>query len=189
LEAYAGHGRIFWGNGPVPFGTEAIPEPPAAQVTVGESTFGVWREELYQLAVDFTTLYELRGHLDEHSLRVAEIDQGLMDVTMIFDIELPEAEMMKTVRQARERLKPLLECTNGSTMPTLHAFGHAHLDIAWLWLQESERKIAHGDQPAALLEEYPVTVSCKARHLYWMLKPLSELYERFKRQSIRWCDR
>jgi alpha-mannosidase len=184
LEAYAGHGRIFVGNGPVPYGTEAIPEPPPAQVTVGESTFGVWREELYQLAVDFTTLHDLRDHLDDHSLRVAEIDQGLMDVTMIFDIELPEAEMLETARQSRERLKPLLECTNGSTMPTLHAFGHAHLDIAWLWpLQESERKMARtAINQLALMEEYPGYRFLQSQaHLYWMLKNrYPELYERFK---------
>ena len=184
LEAYAGHGRIFVGNGPVPYGTESIPEPPAAQVTVGVSSFGVWREALYQLALDFTTLNELRDHLDEHSLRVAEIDQGLMDVTMIFDIELPEAEMLESVRQSRERLKPLMECTNGSTMPTLHAFGHAHLDIAWLWpLQESERKIARtAINQLDLIEEYPGYRFLQSQtHLYWMFKKrYPELYERFK---------
>jgi alpha-mannosidase len=184
LEAYAGHGRIFVGNGPVPHGSESIPEPPPAQVTVGESTFGIWREELYQLAVDFTTLRELRDHLDEYSLRVAEIDQGLMDVTQIFDIELPEPEMLETVRQARLRLKPLMECTNGSTMPTLHAFGHAHLDIAWLWpWQESERKMARtAINQLALAEEYPNYRFLQSQtHLYWMLKNrYPELYERFK---------
>ena len=184
LEAYAGHGRIFVGNGPVPYGTESIPEPPTAQVTIGVSSFGVWREELYQLAIDFTTLHELREHLDEHSLRLAEIDQGLIDVTMIFDVELPEDEMLETVRQSRARLKPLLECMNGSTMPTLHAFGHAHLDIAWLWpLQESERKIARtAINQLDLIEEYPGYRFLQSQtHLYWMLqKRYPELYERFK---------
>jgi len=184
LEAYAGHGRIFVGNGPIAYGTESIPEPAEAQVTVGASTFGIWREELYQLAVDFTTLHELRDHLDEHSLRLAEIDQGLMDVTMIFDIELPEDEMLETVRQSRARLKPLMECTNGSTMPTLHAFGHAHLDIAWLWpLQESERKIARtAINQLELVREYPGYRFLQSQtHLYWMLqKRYPELYERFK---------
>ena len=184
LEAYAGHGRIFWGKGPVPYGIEAIPEPPPAQVTVRESTFGLWREELYQLAVDFTTLFELREHLDEKSLRVAEIDQGLMDVTMIFDIELPEAEMLESARQSRQRLQPLLQCKNGPSMPTLHAFGHAHLDIAWLWpWQESERKMARtAINQLALMEEYPGYRFMQSQtHLYWMLKNrYPELYQRFK---------
>jgi alpha-mannosidase len=184
LEAYAGHGRIFVGNGPIPYGTESIPEPPPAQVVVGESTFGVWREELYQLALDFTTLHELRDALDQKSLRVAEIDEALMDVTLIFDIELPEAEMMETVRQARARLKPLMECKNGPSMPTLHAFGHAHLDIAWLWpWQESERKMARtAINQLALAEEYPGYRFLQSQtHLYWMLRNrYPELYERFK---------
>lgn len=184
LEAYAGHGRIFVGNGPIPYGSEPIPEPPPAQVVVGESTFGVWREELYQLALDFTTLHELRDGLDQKSLRVAEIDQALMDVTLIFDIELPEDEMLETARLARARLQPLLACTNGPTMPTLHAFGHAHLDVAWLWpWQETERKMARTViNQLALMEEYPEYRFLQSQaHLYWMLKNrYPELYERFK---------
>lgn len=184
FEAYAGHGRIFVGNGWIPYGTESIPEPPPTQVTVGESTFSIWLEDVYQLALDFTTLLELREHLDPLSLRVAEIDEALMDVTMIFDIELPEAEMLETARAARARLKPLLELKNGPTMPTLHAFGHAHLDIAWLWpLQESERKMARtAINQLLLFAEYPEYRFVQSQtHLYWMLKNrYPELYERFK---------
>ena len=75
--------------------------------------------------------------------RTAEIDQALMDVTLLCDVELPEDEMLESVEKARARLAPLLACSNGPSMPNLHAFGHAHIDIAWLWpLAETERKIA-----------------------------------------------
>ena len=77
FETYAGHGRITVGDGPNRSGFQTVPEPPPAQVKVGECTFGIWREEVYQLAVDFTTLCELRGRLDPLSLRVAQIDEGL----------------------------------------------------------------------------------------------------------------
>ncbi len=184
IEAYGGHGRITVGDGPNLWGTQTVPEPPAAQTKVGESTFGIWREEVYQLAVDFSTLYELRGRLDPLSLRTAKIDEGLIDATMIIDFELPEDEMLKTIAEARARLKPLLDSKNGPTMPTLHAFGHAHIDVAWLWpLQETERKIARtAINQLALFEEYPEFHFLQSQpHLYQMLKKhYPELYQRFK---------
>ena len=60
-EAYAGHGPMVETGGPVPYGVESVPEPPALQTSVGECSYGVWREPVYQLALDFTTLLELRA--------------------------------------------------------------------------------------------------------------------------------
>ena len=184
IEAYAGHGRITVGEGPIPYGVETVPEPGKTQTTVGASTFGVWREEIYQAAIDFTTLYELRERIDPLSLRVAEIDEALMQATLIIDPELPEDEMLETVRAGRDCLQPLLACKNGPTMPTLYAFGHAHIDVAWLWpLQQTERKIANtAINQLTLFEEYPEFKFLQSQpHLYWMLKQkYPELYERFK---------
>jgi alpha-mannosidase len=184
IEAYAGHGRITVGDGPVPYGVETVPEPGPTQQVVGQSTFGIWREEVYQAAIDFTTLYELRGRIDPLSLRAAEIDEGLMQATLIIDPELPEEEMLETVRAGRDCLKPLLERKNGPTTPTLYAFGHAHIDVAWLWpLQQTERKIANtAINQLALFEEYPDYKFLQSQpHLYWMLQTkYPELYERFK---------
>ena len=184
VEAYAGHGRITVGEGPIPYGVESVPEPGLTQTTVGSSSFGVWREEIYQAALDFSTLYELRGRIDPLSLRAAEIDQALMDTTLIIDPELPEDEFIVTTCAGRERMRPLLECQNGPTMPTLYAFGHAHIDVAWLWpLQETERKIARtAINQLTLFEEYPEFRFLQSQpHLYWMLqKDYPELYQRFK---------
>jgi alpha-mannosidase len=184
VEAYAGHGPISVGEGPQRFGTEWMPEPGPTQATVGPSTFGVWQEDVYQLAVDFTTLFELRDHLDPETLRVADVDQALMDATLIYDPELPPDEMVATAREARARLKPVLDCTNGSTMPVLHAFGHAHIDVAWLWpWQETERKMARTVvNQLALFDEYPEYKFLQSQpHLYVMLrKRYPELYERVK---------
>ncbi|HEX7395203.1 MAG TPA: glycoside hydrolase family 38 C-terminal domain-containing protein [Anaerolineaceae bacterium] len=172
MEAYAGHPVVVAG-GPTPFGVPKPSETWAFNGGLNESTFGIWLEEVYQLAVDFTTLYELREGLEPLSLRVAEVDQGLMDATMIVDVELPEAELVESARQARARLKPLLECTNGSTAPTLYAFGHAHIDVAWLWpLAETNRKIARtAINQLALIAEYPE---------YQYLQSTPELFERLK---------
>lgn len=184
IEGYAGHGPMVAYAGPTPPGRETVPEPPPQQVALGRTTFGIWQEEVYQLAIDVRTLFEVREALDPESLRVQEIDAGLRDFTVIVDFELPNDEMLQTVRVARERLKPLLECVNGSTAPTLYAFGHAHIDVAWLWpLAETERKMLRTlANQFALMELYPEFKFLQSQpHLYWMMqKSYPEMYERAK---------
>ena len=173
VEAYAGHGLLFVGRGPVGYGRESIPEPPPAQAVVGETTFGVWHDEVYQLWLDVETLFHLRGKLDPDSLRVAEIDAGLRDFTLIADPELSPAGFHETVAAARARLNPLLACVNGSTAPTLFTIGHAHLDVAWLWpLQETERKMGRTiANQLALMAEYPDYKFLQSQpHLFTMLR-------------------
>ena len=172
MEAYAGHPAVM-ATGPLPFGVPKRSDGGSEHYILDESTFGIWLEEVYQLAVDFTTLYELRAGLDPLSLRVAEVDRGLMDATLIVDPELPMDELVESARQARARLKPLLDCTNGSTAPVLHGFGNAHIDVAWLWpLAETNNKMARTViNQLALIEEYPG---------YRFLQSSPELCERLK---------
>jgi alpha-mannosidase len=188
-EAYAGHGTITVGGEPVPYGVETVPEPGPKQTQVGESTYGAWDEDIYQLNIDLTTLLELRDNLDPFSLRVAEIDRGLMDLTLITDPELPRQEMLATVKAGRKRLRPLLDCVNGTTMPTMYAFGHAHLDVAWLWpLQETERKIARTvSNQLALMDEYPEFTYFQSQpHLFTMLKQFyPDVYAKFKEKVAK----
>ena len=183
-EVYAGHGPMVAYAGPTPPGRETVPEPPARQTTVGVSTFGIWQEDVYQLAVDIETLYEVRDNIDPQSLRVAEIDAGLRDFATIVDLELPNEEMLETVRTCRTRLHPLLEAVNGSTAPTFYAFGHAHIDVAWLWpLAETERKAVRTfSAQLALMQQYPDYKFLQSQpHLYWMVKThYPQLYERIK---------
>jgi len=184
IEGYAGHGPRKAYAGPTPPGRIPIPEPPDKQATIGECTFGVWQEDVYQLLIDVQTLYDVREALDPDSLRVQEIDVGLRDFTTIVDFELPNEEMLATVRACRARLKPLLDCVNGSTMPTLYAFGHAHIDVAWLWpLAETERKCVRTfANQLALMAQYPEYKFLQSQpHLYWMVKThYPDLYARIK---------
>jgi len=189
VEGYAGHGARVVHAGPTPLDRETAPEPGPTQAVVGESSFGIWEEEVYQLWIDVETLYHLRESVDPDSLRVAEIDQGLRDFTTIVDFELPREEMLATVCACRERLQPLLECVNGSTAPELFAFGHAHLDVAWLWpLAETERKAARTiATQLSLMDEYPEYKFLQSQpHLYWMIKThYPELYARVKEAVAR----
>ena len=187
-EAYAGHGPMVSSAGPTPPWRETVPEPGPTQKVMGECSYGIWEEDAYQLWIDVEALWGLRDSLDPESLRVAEIDRALRDMTVIVDFELPQPEMMATIRAARERLKPVLACFNGSTAPLMFAFGHAHLDVAWLWpLQETERKIGRTvANQLALMEEYPEYRYLQSQaHLFRMLKArYPELYARAQ-QAVR----
>jgi alpha-mannosidase len=186
IESYGGHGPMECGGGPCPDGTAMVPEPAPSQTKVGTTTFGLWEEELYQLWFDAQTLLQLRdGMLDKESLRVAEIDDALRQLTLVVDLELPRTEMMATVRAGRQLLQPLLACRNGSTSPLMTCFGHSHIDVAWLWpLQETERKCGRTfSSQLALMDEYPEYKFLQSQtHLYWMTKTrYPELYARIKR--------
>lgn len=188
VESYGGHGPLVCGGGPCPYGTEMVPEPADSQTKVGTSTFGIWNEEIYQLWFDTETLVQLRdGMLDHESLRVAEIDDALQQLTLTVDFELPHEEMMATVRAGRKLLRPLLSCRNGSTNPLMTCFGHSHIDVAWLWpLQETERKCGRTfSSQLALMEQYPEYKFLQSQaHLYWMTKiRYPELYARIKRAA------
>jgi len=184
IEGYAGHGIRTSGGGPAPLDREVVPEPGPTQAVVGQTTFGVWQEEVYQLWLDVETLWQLRENLDENSLRVMEIDAGLRDFTLIVDFEVPTDEMLATVRAGRARLKPLLDCTNGSTAPEMFAFGHSHIDVAWVWpLQETERKTGRTmASQLALMAEYPEYKFLQSQpHLFWMLQQrYPDIYARIK---------
>ncbi|MHB9031726.1 MAG: alpha-mannosidase [Anaerolineae bacterium] len=188
-ETYAGHGPRVYYTGPVAEERETVPEPGPTQVTVGVSTFGVWEEEAYQLWLDAATLLGVRDNIDQNSLRVVEIDRGLRDFTTIADPELPYDEKMASYSAARARLKPLLECTNGSTAPLLYTFGHSHIDVAWLWpLAETERKTTRTfATQLALMDEYPeFKFLASEPHIYrFVQRNVPELYARVKQAAAR----
>ncbi|MCD7842660.1 MAG: glycosyl hydrolase-related protein, partial [Lachnospiraceae bacterium] len=156
-EVYAGHGQQFEHVGIQTRDAVPIPEPPAFQCTVERSHFGIWDEEYFQAYADYHTLYELWKALPESELRTMEIGAALKRFTYIADFEADEPERIKSVRQARKELTPLLEKKNGDTVPEYTIFGQSHLDLAWLWTTaETRRKCARTySNQLALMERYP----------------------------------
>ena len=185
LESYAGAEPVLVTAGPVPHGTNHLPDPiEGKRRTLGKSTFGIWYEDVFQLLMDATVLWELREQLDPASLRVDEIDRGLADMTFLADFELPRFEMLNGIRAARHRLAPLLASQNSATAPVLHAFGHAHIDVAWLWpVAETERKVARtAANQLELLSTYGEYVFLQSQaQLYVMLgSRYPDLYDRMR---------
>jgi alpha-mannosidase len=187
IEMYAGHGSTECGKGPVLDDEQSIPEPPEHQKTIPHASFGVWEEEAFQAWIDLQSLIEVRDSLDPDSLRVSKIDDALRDFCVAFDPELPAADRIAALAEARSVLKPALACRNGSTAPEFYCFGHSHIDVAWLWpLAETERKCARtfGAQ-LALMEQYPEFIFFQSQpHLYRMTQRLyPELYARIKKAA------
>lgn len=188
-ECYAGHGIRNEGAGPVPYGEETVPEPPACQVTVSASHFGIWNEELFQVAMDYLTLYSLIQKLPEKSLRTMKIVEGMKKFTYIADFELPEPELTQSIVAAGAYLKPLLACTNGSTAPDYTVFGQSHLDMAWLWpVEETMRKTARTySNQLALMEEYEDYgfLLCEPPILEYLKQLYPSVYDRVRQKMVQ----
>lgn len=184
IESYAGHGPRVCDAGPVEPGRQTVPEPPEAQCVIGESTYGAWNEDIYQLWLDVETLYQIRNNIDPNSLRTDKIDEGLRAFVKTVDLELPFDQMLETVRKCRKLLEPLLDCVNGSTVPEMFVFGHSHIDVAWLWpLRETEKKCVRTfSTQLSLMDEYSEYKYLQSQpYLYQVVKSkYPELYKRVK---------
>lgn len=185
-ECYAGHGLRLEHIGPVGPEVQTVPEPPEAQVTVKSSSYGEWNEPLFQVAMDYVTLYSLLQKLPDKSLRAMKIAEGLKKFTYIADFELPEPELTHSVLEADQILQPLLACKNGSTAPDYTVFGQSHLDLAWLWpVEETKRKAARTySNQLALMEEYEDYrfLLCEPPILEWLKELYPQMYVRVQQQ-------
>ena len=157
IESYAGHHQPDNGGGPNPHGNVTWREPAGIIATVGTTAVGIWEEELYQLWLDLEFLAQIAAKHDPRSLRTAAIRDALKALTVVVDLELPPAALRPAARAGRALLAPLMAARNGTCAGTMHAFGHSHIDIAWLWpLAETDRKICRTfASQLALMEEYP----------------------------------
>ena len=181
-ETYAGHGIRPENGGPYADGEVPVPEPPETQVTVGKISWGIWNEDVYQVAMDAFTLYSLLSVLPEKSLRGQKVADALKNFTLIADYELPPEERTASILKAGEVLKPALSCVNGSSAPEMSVFGQSHLDLAWLWpFEETKRKCARTySNQIALMDEYPEYkfLACEPYILETIKQLYPELYSR-----------
>ena len=186
FEAYAGDGPRTVLAGPV-VDEEEFPTRELYAYTrpqIGHSWCGVWNEEAYQLCIDLETLVGARDALPEGSMRVMEIDEALRRCIAALRLEDGPAAMQASLREARALLAPQLQCHNGSTAPQMYAFGHSHLDLAWLWTkEETARKCGRTfSTQLRLMDRYPDYVFLQSQpYLYEQTKQnYPELYARIK---------
>ena len=189
IEAYAGHGPT---PGSLPFllpGKPAIEPPPPRQQTFQALRLCEWDEQAYQLWIDAVTLTQLAGSLEGGSLRRHRIERAMMDVTTVLDPEAGAEGFDSAVPAAREVLAPVLAARNGDTMPEMYCFGHAHIDVAWLWpLAQTRRKAAHTFSTALALmdrcREFRF-IQSQAQLYDYLKSDYGELFARVKRAVRR----
>lgn len=160
FEVYAGHYFPDAGGcatGPVLPGSFQDPLTEGRRACLGNSSFGIWNEDAYQLWLDVSTLQMLLEQIPESSLRASHIADALEKFTLMVDFEQDGDARIRDYRTAREMLRPVMSAANGSTAPKMYAVGNAHLDLAWLWpMQETFRKTERTfAQQLRLLERYP----------------------------------
>lgn len=160
LETYAGHyfpNHSYCATGPVLPGSYEDPAVEGSRRTMGSCTFGIWREEAYQLYMDVCTLGQLLSVTDPDTLRASKLMEALKEFTRVVDFEQEAKERLHSYAMARKALRKALEAENGSTTPLFWAIGNAHIDLAWLWpVAETERKTLRTfAAQLRLLEEYP----------------------------------
>ncbi len=171
IETYAGHGPTPSHR---PYVLDPIPSTPPAQQTFKGLWLAEWNEQTYQLWLDATTVWGLAKTLPDDSLRRYRLENALKEVTALVDPEAEPKTFDGSLAAARSVLAGLLAARNGPTMPEMFCFGHAHLDVAWLWpLAQTYRKAGATFSTAlALMKQYPE---------YRFLQSQAQLYEYVRR--------
>lgn len=186
MECYAGHGPrmeggCFCRKDEKAFVLEDIP-----QQAVKDSYIAIWQEDIFQVGMDYLTLYSLVKRLPDRSLRAIKVMEGLKRFTTKADVEVAYERLAKVLMEADLELKPLLACVNGSTAPEFAVFGQSHLDLAWLWtLEETRRKAARTySNQLALMEEYPEYhfLLCEPPILEYLKESYPNVWERVKKK-------
>lgn len=143
--------------------------------TLKEAVIAICREELRQLYYDGEVLLETAERLPAGSARKERILQALYEVSLLMT-ELTD----ERIACARDMLREQLAKRGGDPVLTIHAVGHAHIDLAWLWpIRETIRKGARTFSTALrMLERYPDYVfGASQPQLYdWMKRHYPKLY-------------
>jgi len=116
METYAGHDFPDCGScatGPVLPGSYSFGGNEGSRRQLGTSTFGIWREEAYQLYMDVMTLWNLLKDLDQDDLRASKTAAALKQFTKDVDFEQGGNERLSDYKRARENLREALGATNG----------------------------------------------------------------------------
>ncbi|MCR5290669.1 MAG: hypothetical protein K6E51_11810 [Treponema sp.] len=188
-ECYAGHGVRPENGGPYAPDEIPVPEPSSQQITTQAFSWGIWDEAVYQVAMDYRTLYSLLSVLPPTSLRYQKVAKALEDFTLIADFELEEQERTASILEADKKLKDALSCTNGSTAPVMSLIGQSHLDLAWEWpLEETKRKCARTyATQLALMDKYPdyLFLACEPYIFEVLRQYYPEVYGRVREKALQ----
>jgi len=137
------------------------------------------RENVRQLYYDVETLRDYLLALPPEDPKAADIERALADIAPELDCACEAS-----VQAARARLEHWFSPANPASRLLVHAIGHAHIDLAWLWpLRETVRKGARTFASALYnIERYPEYVfgASQPQLFAWMKDRYPALYARIK---------
>lgn len=147
---------------------------------------GIFDTIKWELTLDLRVLIGLVKALPEQSVRRARL------IRAAFDGLNEYARSGENAAAYREALRDVLSRPAESSMLTVTAVGHAHIDTAWLWpVRESVRKCARTfATQLELMERYPDYIfgASQAQHYAFVKEHYPELYQRIKKavSAGRW---
>ncbi len=183
LEVYGGTPLPDHPGRPV-FPEDGVSFTGTGPAAAGQSTFGWWNEEAYQLWLDLTVLRDVHGCLEPHDPFREALADGFARLLDSLDMELPLRERREAYIAARRMIAPLADARNGTFAASMGVVANSHLDLAWLWpMEETRRKTARTfGAVLRLLEEYPEALFLQSQCAEYELcrNHYPELFERVK---------
>lgn len=145
--------------------------------TVVQLDIAICKEDIRQLYYDMLILWEIAQVQDTESARYASIIHTLYRAGLLLTDITPES-----VAKAHDLIAPELDKAGESPSLKIHAIGHAHIDLAWLWpIRETIRKGARTFSTALeLMERYPDYIfgASQPQLFSWMKEYYPALYSK-----------
>ncbi len=172
------------------FGVNTVPEVDYPDVNfdavVKKMRLTVFKREVWDFLADMRVLFSILKGLPSNDYRYSQLLRGLNDAVCIYQ------DMPENASRARAVLQKFLSYPAAASALTVHAVGHAHIDVGWLWpVKESIRKAARTfSTQLDLMEKYPEYIfGASQPQLYQFIKDnYPELFEKIKLQvkAGRW---
>ncbi|MBQ4329176.1 MAG: alpha-mannosidase [Lentisphaeria bacterium] len=146
----------------------------------------VFNRDVWDFLADMRLLFSVLKSLPAGDYRYSQLLRGLNDAVCIYQ------DMPENASKARAVLQKFLSYPAAASALTVHAVGHAHIDVGWLWpVKESIRKAARTfSTQLDLLEKYPEYIfGASQPQLYQFVKDhYPALFEKIKAQvkAGRW---
>lgn len=154
---------------------------------LAQAQIAVCNDTMRALWYDFEVLHDLMKQLSPDSARRAEILHALYNA----QLELKDFDEYEAKR-ARRILEPVLAKRGGDPSLTIHALGHSHIDLAWLWpIRETIRKAGRTiANVMELYQRYPDFLfgASQAQLYQWVKDSYPALYKKIKQKVTekRW---
>lgn len=130
-------------------------------------------DDLYYLSVAaLETVRQLHEHQPERSLLLTALDQAYRRIDWTYP---GSGRFYDSVYKAQTFLRERIESMDKSSLVTVTAIGHTHIDVAWLWrLKHTREKCARSFSTVLrLMERYP-------DYVFLQTQPQPQLYEYVK---------